>query len=184
MLSCLLGVTVALPSQLYNPPPQQPPQHQGYGTQAVECREGQVDRGDGTCVTPIVTRELYLYNAPEVAVEHGPAPKLPDPKILYNLVFVRTPEAKPGPKPLVAPAPQQKTLVYVLTKKGYPQQQELIQVESKPTKPEVYFVNYKEGANVDLPGGIDLRTALSQSHSAGEEIQATGGGYQPPPRQY
>merc|ERR1719376_281939 len=62
---------------------------------------------------PVVTRNLYLYQAPKQEVTYGPAPALPAPKVPYNFVFVRTAAGSHAVKPIVAPAPQQKTLVYL-----------------------------------------------------------------------
>jgi hypothetical protein len=94
----------------------------------------------------------------------------------YNFVFVRTPEQGLGPKPIIAPPPQQKTLVYLLSKRPDAQAQQVIEVPANPTQPEVYFVNYNEGENAKLPGGIDLHTALSQSAQQGQIIDGGHGG--------
>ena len=157
--------------QGYAPPPP--------GDYGAPCQDGFVRKADGSCAEPIVTRNLYLYNAPAPKVTYGPAPALPDPKVHYNYVFVRTPAAAEGPQPIVVPPPQQKTLVYLLSQRPGAQAQQVIEVPTNPTQPEVYFVNYSEGDNPDLPGGIDLQTALSQSAAPGQVIGgggALGGG--------
>ena len=130
-----------------------------------------------------MTRNIYLYQAPEQKVTYGPAPPLPPRKVHYNYVFVRTAAGSHAVAPIVAPAPQQKTLVYLLSKRPAPGQQEVIEVPHTPTQPEVYFVNYKDGQNAQLPGGIDLNTALSQSIQQGQVIESAGdqGGYGPAP---
>ena len=133
-------------------------------------------KGDGSCARPIVTRNLYLYNAPKQEVTYGPPPYLPDPKVHYNFVFVRTPDPSLGPKPIIAPPPQQKTLVYLLSKRPDAQSQQVIEVPANPTQPEVFFVNYNDGENAQLPGGIDLHTALSQSAQQGQIIRGGSGG--------
>lgn len=134
------------------------------------CDDGLVRKADGRCVEPIVTRNLFLYNAPAPRITYGPAPYIPDPKVHYNYVFVRTAGAVVGAKPIVVAPPQQKTLVYLLNKRPEEQTQQLIEVPGKPSQPEVYFVNYNDGENPTLPGGIDLETALSQSANAGQVI--------------
>ncbi|KAF2359951.1 protein of unknown function DUF243 [Trinorchestia longiramus] len=170
------------PQQFYQAPlgpgPQGPgPQGPGPEEPApgpVDCPEGQVDKGDGTCATPQITRNLFLYRVPDEEAARGASAVLPDPKVHYNFVFIKTADQAGGPQPLVAPAPQQKTLVYVLNKKQEAQDQQVIQQKSKPTRPEVYFVSYKDGQNLDLPGGVDLQTALSQSLLQGEVVENPG----------
>ena len=92
-----------------------------------------------------------------------------------NYVFVRTASALNGARPIVVPPPQQKTLVYLLNKRAEVQGQQVIEVPGTPTQPEVYFVNYNDGDNPSLPGGIDLNTALSQSAIGGQVIGGFGG---------
>jgi len=152
----------------------------GYGQS--QCREGEIRKSDGQCGRPIITRNLYLYNAPKLEQRYGPPPAMPDPKIHYNFVFVKTPQNIDGVQPIVAPPPQQKTLVYVLSKKPGAQQQKVIEVPQKPTKPEVFFVAYDHGDNPELPGGIDLQTALRHSNQhqgtvVNTEISGGSGGY-------
>jgi hypothetical protein len=65
--------------------------------------------------------------------------------------------------------------VYVLSKRPEAIGQQLIEVPGQLEEPEVFFVNYNEGENPVLPGGIDLQTALSQSAGAGRIIDASGG---------
>jgi len=126
---------------------------------------------------PEITRNIYLYAAPAQApAPVGPAPQLPARKVHYNFVFVRTSNLAGGAKPIVAPAPQQKTLVYLLSKRPGPGQQEVIEVPHNPTQPEVFFVNYDDGDNTQLPGGVSLQQALSQSVQQGQVIQGGGSG--------
>jgi len=77
-------------------------------------------------------------------------------------VFVRTASGQNAVKPIVAPAPEQKTLVYLLNKQAGYGEQEVIEVPHTPTKPEVFFVNYKDAQNVYQPGGIVLKNILNQ----------------------
>merc|ERR1719244_963879 len=73
------------------------------------------------------------------------------------------------------------------------QEQEGQQVIELPTgpkqQPEVFYVNYDEGANPSLPGGISLQDALNAASQTGQEIDGdanggsggNGGGYGAPP---
>ena len=140
-----------------------------------ECGPGLVRKVDGTCVTPIINKNVFLYNAPEMHASFGPKPVIPDPEINYNYVFIRAPSPIIGPEPIVVPPAQQKTLVYVLSEEPDVQQQEVIEVQSDVTKPEVFFIKYNKGENPTLPGGIDLQTALSQSAQLGQLIDGSEG---------
>merc|ERR1712106_1002331 len=82
-------------------------------------------------------------------------------------------------EPIVVPQPQKKTLVYVLSKKQEAGGQQLIEIPTGPkVKPEVFYVNYNEGDNQQLPGGISLQDALNSASQTGQEIDgaANGGG--------
>jgi len=140
------------------------------------CGNGQVRGGDGGCVTPTVTRNIFLYAAPKLTAQVGPRPALPAPKVHYNFVFVRTPTLAGGSRAIVAPAPKQKTLVYVLSKRPGAAETEVLQTDFKPTRPEVFFVNYNQGDNAALPGGVSLQEALSQSVQQGQVINGGGVG--------
>jgi len=177
VLSALVAAAVAAPQGYSAPAVQVAPT---FLPGPVACGPGEVARGDGSCARPLVTRNLYLYNAPEQrAVVTGPT-NYPVPKVHYNFVFVRTADQGHGVRPVIAPAPQQKTLVYLLSKRPSAQQQEVIEVESTPTQPEVFFVQYSDGENAQLPGGIDLQTALSQAAHQGQVIANPSAGYSAP----
>ena len=136
------------------------------------CAKGLKFDGARCTKSTKVSKNIYLYNAPDIPVAKGPFKgELPLPKVHYNFVFIKTPEIGKGLKPVVVPPPKQKTLVYVLSERPPHLDQEVIEVPTEPTKPEVFFISYKDGDNPTLPGGIDLQTALSQS--------ATAGGYVP-----
>jgi len=126
--------------------------------------------------TPKISKNIYLYQAPTARgiPKHINPAKLPQPKVHYNFVFIKTPNLiNGGLKPLVVPPPKQKTLVYLLSKKPEAAAQEIIEVPQEPSQPEVFFVSYNEGDNPTLPGGIDLQTALKESAHLGNSI---GGG--------
>lgn len=139
------------------------------------CGGGQVRNGNGECVTPQVTRDMFLYAVPAQQARTIPARNLPGPKVHLNYVFVRNDNAHSAVRPVVAPAPKQKTIVYVLNKRPGAAQQEVIEVPHTPTKPEVFVVNFDdESDNRELHGGIDLQTALRQSLQQAQVIQAGG----------
>lgn len=141
-----------------------------------DCSLGEVRNANGQCVKAQISRNLFLFSAPPPQqIPIGPSPPLPDPKIHYNFVFIRSPLAVGGAKPIVVPPPQQKTLVYVLSKRPSSLDQEVIEIGANPIKPEVYFVNYGPGDNPDLPGGVSLQEALSQSAQQGQFIDGGEG---------
>jgi len=137
------------------------------------CPGGQVRHGNGECVAPEISTDMFLYAVPAQQVRTIPATNLPKPKVHLNYVFVRTENAQGGARPVVAPAPKQKTIVYVLNKAAGAAQQEVIEVPHTPTKPEVFIVNFDdENDNKKLHGGIDLQTALRQSVQQAQVIHA------------
>ncbi|KAF2358473.1 protein of unknown function DUF243 [Trinorchestia longiramus] len=140
----------------------------------TRCEKGLLLDAKGDCVEPQVVRNVYLYAAPKQERKLRTLAAVPKPKIEYNIVFVRNPEKDDQLKPLVVPPPQQKTLVYVLNQKQDGEDQDLIEVPVHPKlEPEVYFVNYAENENPQLPGGIDLRTALQEMVLEGTVIEDT-----------
>lgn len=145
------------------------------GVGGVGCGDGQVRHVDGSCVTPQVTRNLYVYRAPDVAPIIGPRPPVAPPRLEHNIVFIHTPNGLFSQEPLVVPPPQQKNVVYVLNKRPQvdPTLLEVPAGEQEP--PEIYFVNYAEGENPQLPLGGDLQSALSKAEeSSGAIIGDTG----------
>ena len=68
-------------------------------------------------------------------------------------------------------------MVYVLNKKTKNQELGIVESPSHlPLQPEVFFVNYEDGENPKLPGGIDLRTALEEMVLEGTVIGGRAGG--------
>jgi len=149
----------------------------GYAAPQKSCGPGEVLHVDGSCVHPHVTRNVFVYAAPKLQATYGPPPHIPKPRINYNVVFVRTPEHPGGLEPIVVPPPQQKTIVYVLTKNGQIGQQ-VIEVPAGPHQsPEVFYVNYNDGDNPNLPGtGLSLQEALSSASSHQGQVVGGGGG--------
>ena len=140
------------------------------GVRSPDCKEGLVRRIDGECVPPTVNRNLFVYTAPSTSPAVQTAAKVPDPQIDLNYVFVKVPNVVQQTNPVVIPPPQQKTAVYLLQENQEIPSPPVIEVPYEPQNPDVYFVNYDEGQNLDLPGGIDLQTALSNSITEGTLI--------------
>ncbi|XP_022917901.2 uncharacterized protein [Onthophagus taurus] len=101
-----------------------------------------------------VQKHVYFYEAPEEPEDIHPhvAPTAPPSKKNVKIIFIKAPTYKVQPYvPPVAYSQQEKTLVYVLVKK--PEEQQQIVVEppppTPPTKPEVYFIKYKNQAEAE-----------------------------------
>ncbi|CAL4173010.1 unnamed protein product, partial [Meganyctiphanes norvegica] len=177
---------VAAPEGYGQPQPTKPPPHpmppmysNGNGGAAMEeCGKGEIRHVDGKCTRLEVSRSIYVYHAPEQEESYLPAPEVPAPKIEVDIVFVKAPEAAEEAEPIVVPPPQKKTLVYVLSKNQEAEVQKVIEFPTAPKqKPEVFYVNYNEGENLELPGGISLEDALGAASQSGKEIDggAKGG---------
>ncbi|KAL5283741.1 hypothetical protein ACFFRR_006172 [Megaselia abdita] len=97
----------------------------------------------------IVTKNVYVHVPPEEPEVYA-APSQPivsPPKKHYKIIFIKAPNP-PTPQQQVAPVQPQdehKTLVYVLVKKPEPQPELVIPAPAptEPSKPEVYFIKYK-----------------------------------------
>ncbi|XP_042219235.1 uncharacterized PE-PGRS family protein PE_PGRS54-like [Homarus americanus] len=140
------------------------------------CKEGEVLNVFGSCVVPTVSRQVFLFTIPEQPESYGPSPEIPPPRVEHNILFIRTPEGGQGPEPIIVPPPRQQHVVYVLNKQS-DQSQRVIEVPAPPSEnPEVYFVNYGEGDNPTLPGGIDFQTALNSAIQGDGQVIAGAGG--------
>merc|ERR1719427_53642 len=149
----------------------------GGGFPVGGCQNGEVLNVDGTCAIPQVTRNVFVYTAPQQNFPRPPPASIPAPRQDYNIIFIRTPEQANGPEPIIVGPPEQNNIVYVLSKRPDGQGQRIIEVPAPPPKsPQVYFVNYGEGENPTLPGGVDLNTALGSAASAGSSVIGGGGG--------
>ncbi|RXG58649.1 hypothetical protein Avbf_14803 [Armadillidium vulgare] len=154
----------------------------GPGVKGVICTGGQVPDSNGLCVDPDVTRDVFVYAAPPLEPTFGAPPPIPVPKVDYDVIFVHTPEQGKEPEPIVVPPPQQKTIVYVLTKNGHQEQQVIEFPAAEGEAPQVYYVNYNPGDNPTLAGDLKLQEILQrkgQQPGGGGGIPA--GGYGPPP---
>ncbi|CAO1422716.1 unnamed protein product [Diamesa serratosioi] len=98
---------------------------------------------------PTITKHIYVH-VPQPEKEEILEPrwiKPSQPNKHYKIIFIKTPDApKLGPIKIPAqPQDEEKTLVYVLSKKPDTQQDIIVepQVQTKPSKPEVFFIKYK-----------------------------------------
>jgi len=148
---------------------------EGRGVSFGGCPNGEARAYDGSCVKAKVTRNLFLYTAPKHQVETLKPKDIPSPKVHVNYVFVRTQDNISSRRPVVVPPPKQKTLVYVLSRRPSAAEQEVIEVDSKPIAPELFFVQYNEGEDAELPGGVSLQEALSASVQEGTAFSSGGG---------
>ncbi|XP_042879569.1 uncharacterized protein LOC122257993 [Penaeus japonicus] len=149
----------------------------GSNNTTIACKEGEIRHVDGTCVVPVITRKVFVFNVPQQESEgNASLPELPPPKVEHNILFVRLPEAGEGPEPIIVPPPRQNNIVYVLNKQNE-QTQRVIEVPAPPpSEPEIYFVDYEEGENPTLPGGVDLLTALGSASETGGEVVGVNAG--------
>ncbi|KAL7643531.1 UNVERIFIED_CONTAM: hypothetical protein RMT77_005513 [Armadillidium vulgare] len=148
------------------------------GGSASSCGNGQIQGSDGSCAEAEVSRKIFVFQAPEQTSSRQITPTTqPKPKLNYNIVFVRTPEGPEGYEPIVVPPAQQKTLVYVLNKEGEDTGPQIIEMpDIQPHAPEVFYINYREGDNPQLPIGVDLQTALASAITEQGQLLAGGGG--------
>ncbi|XP_022214426.2 transcription factor SPT20 homolog [Drosophila obscura] len=99
----------------------------------------------------LVSKDIYVHVPPaEDPEEHYPQPALPvaPPRKHYRIVFIKAPTPSVSKAALrIKQAPvEEKTIIYVLTKKPDPLdlQTALEEVAPKqPSKPEVFFIKYK-----------------------------------------
>ncbi|XP_037943749.1 uncharacterized protein LOC119676579 [Teleopsis dalmanni] len=99
---------------------------------------------------PIVTKDIYVHVAPEEPEDkYRPAPvPVAPPRKHYRIVFIKAPTPSVSSAALrVKQAPtEEKTIIYVLTKKPDPLDLQAVFQDvapKQPSKPEVYFIKYK-----------------------------------------
>ena len=132
-----------------------------------QCGRGQVLKADGSCTEPVVSQKIFAFVAPPTPAPVFNIPDLPDPKVNQAVVFVRTPDAPEQPDPIIVPAPQQQTSVYVLTK-NTPLVQKVIEAPASPAAaPEVHYVAYNDGDSLEEVDGHNLRAAFSNAEVGG-----------------
>ncbi|KAA0202034.1 Cuticle Protein Tweedle [Hyalella azteca] len=95
----------------------------------------------------------------------------------YNYVFVRSPEVRFREQVIVGP-PKQQSLIYLLARGNQVVPREVVQLPAQNERPEVYYINYNDPQeDLELPGGINLQTALAQESIVGEFVGGNGGRY-------
>ena len=111
--------------------------------------------GSSQNYAPIVTKQFYLHAAPEEndndgiqkTVSLGPAHKN------YRVVFIKAPHssAKSSSVRFTAPQNEEKTVIYVLSKKTDASdiQTNIDAAQSVPSKPEVFFIKYRTPEEAD-----------------------------------
>lgn len=168
MVICGVGVTKAEPPRRIRPPPQLSRQQElpssygapseGYGPPPYRYEPPTIEYGPpipsqeyGAPTQQLVTKNIYVHLPPPEA-EEQPQPiqsiEPATPKKHYKIVFIKAPNP-PEPQALSIPETPQdehKTLVYVLVKKPEPTPQVQLPVASttEASKPEVFFIKYKE----------------------------------------
>lgn len=98
----------------------------------------------------LITKNVYVHVPHDEPAEpiRSQIIEAPIPKKHYKIIFIKAPTPPPPSVPVIPEQPQDehKTLVYVLVKKPEPQPLvELpVQQTTEPSKPEVYFIKYKD----------------------------------------
>eukprot|EP00099_Drosophila_melanogaster_P019415 NP_610707.2 tweedlebeta [Drosophila melanogaster] len=158
LLAASLAICVARPEpprSRYGPPPPPAPQKE-YGPPAPAAQPLPVYGPPAAFYGPpaaseaLVTKNVYVHVPPEEP-EFYPASspiQTAVPKKHYKIIFIKAPNP-PTPVRQVLPPPVQdehKTLVYVLVKKPEEQQPVILPAPepTEPSKPEVYFIKYKQ----------------------------------------
>lgn len=145
------------------------------GNSEAPCKEGEVRHIDGSCIVPEITRKVFVVSVPRQTPQLSDSlPDIPPPRVDHNILFVRLPEGGVGPAPIVVPPPRQDNIVYVLSKKSQNGQRVIEVPAPPPSEPEIYFVNYDDGENPTLPGGVDLQSALASALEANGQVIAEG----------
>lgn len=166
--TCILGAAYPAPQTIYQPPhaPYTPPPLLVYSTPpplpSLPCPDDKVRDAIGNCVQPEVSRDLFVFQEPVDNTNTGTDRPIPKPKVKLNLLVIRTAHDQ-RKKPIIVPPPLQRNLVLVLSKKG-DNSKKVIEVPTPPgQQPEVFFIDYEEGENPLLPGGIYLQDALQHA---------------------
>ena len=133
------------------------------------CTTGEILNTDGKCVRPVIKRNVFAFSVPESLKPEPPAPVVPNPEIDYDVIFLKS-EQDPARNVVVVPPPQQRTLVYILREDPASIAPDVIELPGSATGvPEVFYINYDEGENPELPGGFQLQEVLNQSAGTATE---------------
>ena len=133
-------------------------------------------------VPALVTKDIYVHVPPqdEEQQHHAAAVPAAPPRKHYRIVFIK------APTPSISQAAQQvsqapieeKTIIYVLSKKHDPIELEAALQEmayKQPSKPEVYFIKYKTQEEAQLA----QRTIQAQYDQLGGTTQVSDEGIAP-----
>ncbi|XP_002001530.3 transcription factor SPT20 homolog [Drosophila mojavensis] len=132
--------------QIFQQPQQQ---HQIFQQQATNFGYNQLAQQQA--YSPVVSKDIYVHVPPaEEPEERYPQPVLPvgPPRKHYRIVFIKAPTpsvSKAAVRVQQAPV-EEKTIIYVLTKKPDPLELQTAIEEAAPkpiSKPEVFFIKYK-----------------------------------------
>jgi len=129
----------------------------------------------------IVHRHVYVHAAPDeiTPTETKIIRAGGNPEKHVNIIFVKAPShsSQSLTEVQLPEQPQQKTLVYVLVKK--PESSNSVQVRgpapTKPSKPEVYFIRYKDQAPVYGPPAAQYGAPVAAAPQGGYGAPARGG---------
>lgn len=93
----------------------------------------------------LVTKNVYVHIPPQEYPEHAPVQQdVEQVRKHYKIVFIKAP-IPPTPKPVkLPPQDEHKTLVYVLVKKPEAERQVETPATTEASRPEVFFIKYKE----------------------------------------
>jgi hypothetical protein len=141
----------------------------GQANSQSAVRQGQAE--------PIITKHFYIHEAPEEPANVRAQEKVQEvrPQKNYKIIFIKAPSsesAAPQNNYPVYPQNEEKTIVYVLSKKNE-NNFEKAEIPAPPpavtSKPEVYFIKYKNNEQAD--------SAVSKIQ---ESFQEGGPGYNSP----
>ena len=129
----------------------QPQQHQQHQQNFQANFGGHQQQNYNRVAAPVITKDIYVHVAPEEPEEKFAAPvqaPIAPARKHYRIVFIKAPTPSVSSQAIqLRQAPtEEKTIIYVLTKKPDPLdlQAAFQDVQPKqPSKPEVYFIKYK-----------------------------------------
>jgi Domain of unknown function (DUF243) len=138
------------PAQQYGPPPPKPAPQYGPPPKPAQQYGPPAQQYGPPPSQKLVTKNVYVHIPPEEPAQIVPSQtiEVPVSKKHYKIIFIKAPTP---PTPTAAIIPEQpqdehKTLVYVLVKKPDPQPETVVPKPepTEPSKPEVFFIKYKQ----------------------------------------
>ena len=124
------------------------------------CAPGQVRNANGQCITP----SYYRNNIPPAVYISSEEADTSGEDI--GKIFVRLSNTFSNNQPNQTP------VIYLLKENGGRSSNEY--GRGKTERPKVFLINYNRGENINLPGGVDLRTALDSSVSVDDIVSGFG----------